>query len=230
MNDSIIAIKIQDGCSQRCSYCATRLYRGASVSIPYKTIYDNIKLLSKLEKANHVYLCGVNSLEYYDEQVGDYCALLQKLIIDFPNMLFSLEFINPFFVDKAIKIMDLVKNNPDHLSDNFCIDIQSASDKLLKSMHRPYNKEVLTKIFDYAKNNGIKIRTEIIVGFPGETEEDFLETYDFLSKYEFDFLACVFSPMKGTEAISLPNKVSDETAIKRMEKLKQLKDKLGYES
>lgn len=228
MKNNSITIKIQDGCSQKCSYCIVNILRGPSISIDYNTIYTDISFFSKIRNTKNIWLCGINTLEYFDKNIGDICFLIKRLIIDFPDMYFSLDFINPFNIDKLFNIMDLIKNNKDHLNNKFIISIQSASNKILANMHRPYTKDSLIKIFNYAKNNNINLHSEIIVGFPGETEEDFLETYNFLKEYKFDFQAKVFSPRPGTEAINLPNQVLEEVIIKRIKKYRELKKELGY--
>lgn len=229
MNKESIAIKIQDGCSQHCAYCIVRKLRGMPVSISYDTIYNDIRLFSEKEHSNRVYLTGVNTLEYFDESVGDICGLLKKLLKDFPDLIFSLEFINPFFTDRIFNLMDLINANSTHLVNSFCISIQSASNKILKAMHRPYTSTTLKEIFDYAKRLQINICTEVIVGFPGETEEDFQETYDFIKSYNVDFLAFIFSPRSDTEALSLPNQIPESIKENRMKRLRELKKEMGFD-
>lgn len=229
MNKEPIAIKIQDGCSQHCAYCIICKLRGMPVSIPYDTIYDDIKLFSEKEHSNHIYLTGVNTLEYFDESVGDICSLLKRLLKDFPDLIFSLEFINPFFTNRIFNLIDLINANPTRLVNSFCISIQSASDKILMAMHRPYTSTILKKIFDYAKRLQVNVYTEVIVGFPGETEEDFQETYDFIKLYNIDFLACVFSPRPDTEALSLPNQIPESIKENRMKRLRELKKEMGFD-
>lgn len=227
VNNSI-SIKIQDGCSQRCAYCIVCLLRGVSISIPYKDIYKDIEFFSKAENTKEIWLSGINTLEYYDESIGDLCDLIKKLITDFPDIYFSLDFINPFGTEKIFRLIDLMNEYPTHLNNKFILSIQSASNTVLKRMHRPYTKDVLIKIFDYAKSHNIQLRSEIIPGFPGETEEEFLDTYNFIKKYKYDFQTKAFSPRPGTEAISLPNQIPENVIIQRTKAYRELKHELGY--
>lgn len=228
-NNGSVTVKIQDGCSQNCSYCLVRKLRGKSISYSFEDIYNDIATFSRFKHSRKIYICGINTLEYEHESCGDLILLMQRLIKAFPSYLFELDNINPFNIDKVFEIINLISTNPDHITNKVCISIQSVSDRLLRAMHRPYTQESLRKIFTYAKEKEVELTTEIIIGFPGETEEDFQETYEFLEEFGCDFVAHVFSPRPETEAISLPDQISEEVIKDRLDKYKILKKRLGYD-
>ena len=134
MNENKATVKIQDGCSQQCSYCLVRKLRGKSVCFSYDTISEDIKLFSEIKKTNHICICGVNTIEYNHESIGNIIDLMKQLFVDFPDMIFELDNINPFDEVKLIELIELMKHN-NHIYNKVCVSIQSASDKLLASMH-----------------------------------------------------------------------------------------------
>lgn len=223
MNDKLVTVKVQDGCSQLCSYCLVRKLRGKSISLSYSEIISDIVLFSSIKNSNKICICGIDTLEYYNESVGNLIDLLKKLVLEFPNMIFELDNINPFNETMILDLLELMKITP-NLAKKLCISIQSASDNLLNKMHRPYKLENLKKIFQYGKDNNLMLTTEIIVGFPGETEEDIDITYNFLKEFGCDFIAHSFSPRPETEAINLPNQIPESIIIERMNRYKKLKE------
>lgn len=220
-------IKIQDGCSQKCGYCVVREFRGPSVSESYEDIYNTVKDCSENRGMKLLQLEGVNSIEYYHESVGDLIDLCKKLLADFPDVYFMVGQVNPFDENKFKRLMDLI-GSEERLLKTCLVPIQSASNTALARMHRPHTQEKLRELLNYAKEKGVEFTVEIIPGFPGETEEEFMDTYNFLDEISpVAFYTHAFSRRPGTEATSLPNQISEEVIIERMEKYKELQKKIA---
>lgn len=217
-----ISIKVQDGCSQNCSYCIVRELRGKSQSYSYQDICKDIDFFINELDCKTFDLCGVNTLEYHHVSIGDFIDLCKSLSNKYAGIDFIIDNINPFDKNKVYRLIDLVKETC-NISKELFISIQSASNNLLKAMHRPYTKESLYDIFNYAKINNIIIKTEIIVGFPGETESDFEETYDFLKFFGVNFTAHVYSNRPGTEAAEkYTDIIPEEVILSRINKYRKL--------
>lgn len=220
-------IKIQDGCSQRCGYCVVREFRGASVSEDYQDIYNEVKDCVEEGGMKILQLEGVNAIEYFHPSVGDLIDLCKKLLEDFPETYFMVGQVNPFDEDKFRRLVDLISSS-DHMIKTCLFPIQSASDSALRRMHRPHTQEKLRELLNYAKEKGVEFTVEIIPGFPGETEEEFMDTYNFLDEISpVTFYTHAFSRRPGTEAASLPDQVTEETIIQRMEKYKALQKEIA---
>ena len=220
-------IKIQDGCSQKCGYCVVREFRGPSVSESYEDIYNTVKDCSENRGMKLLQLEGVNSIEYYHESVGDLIDLCKKLLADFPDVYFMVGQVNPFDENRFKRLMDLI-GSEERLLKTCLVPIQSASNTALARMHRPHTQEKLRELLNYAKEKRVEFTIEIIPGFPGETEEEFMDTYNFLDEISpVAFYTHAFSRRPGTEAASLPNQISEEVIIERMEKYKELQKKIA---
>lgn len=220
-------IKIQDGCSQKCGYCVVREFRGPSVSESYQDIYDNVKSCIEEHGMQLLQLEGVNSIEYNDPEAGDLIGLCERLLKDFPNTYFMVGQVNPFNEDKFKRLMDLI-GSEERLLKTCLVPIQSASNTALARMHRPHTQEKLRELLNYAREKGVEFTIEIIPGFPGETEEEFMDTYNFLDEISpVAFWTHAFSARPGTEAASLPNQVPEDIIVERMEKYKELQKKIS---
>lgn len=219
-------IKIQDGCSQKCGYCIVREFRGPSVSESYDSIYTQVKSCIEEHGMRVLQLEGVNAIEYYHESVGDLIALCERLLKDFPNTYFMVGQVNPFNEDRFIRLVDLISKS-EHMLKTCLFPIQSAADSALFRMHRPHTQSKLRELLTYAKAKNIEFTVEIIPGFPGETEEEFQATYNFLNEISpVAFYTHAFSRRPGTEAASLPDQVPEEIIIDRMEKYKVLQKQI----
>lgn len=220
-------IKIQDGCSQKCGYCVVREFRGPSMSESYEDIYNNVKSCIEDHGMKLLQLEGVNAIEYNDPKVGDLIGLCQRLLQDFPDTYFMVGQVNPFNEDKFRRLMDLI-GSEEKLLKTCLVPIQSASNTALARMHRPHTQEKLRELLNYAREKGVEFTIEIIPGFPGETEEEFMDTYNFLDEISpVAFWTHAFSARPGTEAATLPNQISEEVIVERMEKYKELQKKIS---
>lgn len=220
-------IKIQDGCSQKCGYCVVREFRGPSVSEPYTDIYANVKSCIEDHGMKLLQLEGVNSIEYNDPEVGDLIGLCERLLKDFPEVYFMVGQVNPFDEDKFKRLMDLI-GSEERLLKTCLVPIQSASNTALARMHRPHTQEKLRELLNYAREKGVEFTIEIIPGFPGETEEEFMDTYNFLDEVSpVAFWTHAFSARPGTEAAILPDQIPEDVIVERMEKYKELQKRIS---
>jgi len=217
-------LKVQDGCDYTCSFCTIPLARGKSRS---GTISDTIKAAKDIAKSGNkeIVLTGVN--------IGDFGKGNDESFIDLIKELDSINEINRIRIssiepnlltDEIIEFCNLSKK----LMPHFHIPLQSGSDKILKAMRRRYDKKVyqnrIKKIKDI--NQDTCIGVDVIVGFPGESEEEFLETYNFLIELDITYLHVFsYSERADTNAIKLDEKVSKSDKSKRSKMLHILSEK-----
>ena len=207
-------IKIQDGCDFFCSYCLIPYVRGRSRSRDLKDIIDEIKNTN----ANEIVLTGINMSDY---RINGELAL-KTLVkeVDKLNKRFRISSIECLVLDN--EMIDILVN-----SKNFCphfhLSLQSACNETLKRMNRHYTieqfKEIIRKI--RAKFSNVHIATDIIVGFKGETEEEFANTVKNLNEIEFSSMHIFpYSERSGTVASKLDGAV-DKCTVKQREKVLQ---------
>ena len=217
-------LKVQDGCDYTCSFCTIPLARGQSRS---GTISSTIKAAKEIVKSGskEIVLTGVN--------IGDFGKRNNESLIDLINELDSVNEINRIRIssiepnlltDEIIKFCNSSKKFMPH----FHIPLQSGSDKILRTMRRRYDKKVyknrIKKIKD--TNQDTCIGVDVIVGFPGESYEDFLETYNFLIELDISYLHVFsYSERADTDAIKIDGKVSKVDKSKRSKMLHILSEK-----
>lgn len=212
-------LKIQDGCDSFCSYCIVPYLRGKPVSMPLEIVLKN---LHNLIDENEVVLTGIH-LGSWGKDIGmafqDLMLAISKEKFPFRIRLSSLEANE--ITDKLLKILENMENFCHH----FHIPLQSGSDKVLRLMKRNYNKTFFGDKIDNVRKAfpNACIGTDIIVGFPGEDNDAFLETHNFLQNLPIDYIHIfTYSPRDGTEACNYKDKVDKETAYFRYQKLKEL--------
>jgi threonylcarbamoyladenosine tRNA methylthiotransferase MtaB len=220
-------VKINDGCNNSCSYCIVPYVRGRAVSRPLKDIIDNIEKLI-IAGYKEIVLTGVNISCYsYDgSNFDDLVEMVLKIPGDFRVRISSVE--PEGFGDKFIKLFDDPKLCP-HL--HLCL--QSGSDNILSKMHRVYSKADYLNIVEKFKSRcpSINLTTDIIVGFPGETDEDFLETCKMAENIGFSHIHTFkYSVRRGTDAVNLPDHVPEDIKHERSKIIRRLSDnnKLAY--
>ena len=210
-------IKINDGCNNSCSYCIVPHVRGRAVSRPVKSIIDNINKLVGLGY-KEVILTGVN-ISCYDFEDTNFESLIEKILDipgDFRVRISSME--PEGFGEKLATLFAHTKLCP-HL--HLCL--QSGSDNVLSKMGRVYKLAEYIKIIDQFKNEypDFNLTTDIIVGFPGETNEDFQETCKMVKNIGFSHIHTFkFSIRKGTDAEHLREQVPEKIKNERSEKIR----------
>ncbi|MEE4001422.1 tRNA (N(6)-L-threonylcarbamoyladenosine(37)-C(2))-methylthiotransferase MtaB [Tenacibaculum sp. FZY0031] len=231
-------LKVQDGCDYKCTYCTIPLARGISRSDTLENVLKNAKEISE-KGIKEIVLTGVNIGDYGKGEFGNkkhehtFLELVQALDkVDGINRL-RISSIEPNLLKDAT--IDFVSNSNTFVP-HFHIPLQSGSDTLLKKMKRRYLRKVYTdrvaKIKEVMPNACIGV--DVIVGFPGETDELFLETYNYLADLDISYLhVFTYSERPNTEAVEMDGAVPKKTRAKRSKMLRGLsvkKRRAFYES
>lgn len=218
-------IKIQEGCNQFCSYCIIPYARGNIRSRAMDDIINEAKTLIS-NGYKEIVITGINAALYgVDNGQGTLLDVIEKidgLEGKFRIRLSSLE--PAFFDDKYIDRLMSYKKLCSHIH----LSVQSGSNRILKSMNRKYSAEEFAAIVKglRERRQDMNITTDIIVGFPGETEKDFDETCDFVTKMNFGKVHVFkYSKRKGTKAADMTDQVEDAVKSKRSDILIEISDK-----
>lgn len=199
-------LKIQDGCDYTCSFCTIPAARGKSRSDKHQNVLQNFSELLK-RGYKEIILTGVNVGDYTDEDGKDFFALLRDIVAIPGDFRVRISSIEPNLLTDDI--LQLVKSEK-KLCKHFHIPLQSGNSKILKLMQRRYNAEFYSKLINKVKAEipEAGIGVDVIVGFPGESDEDFQVTAKFLAELPISYLhVFTYSERPGTKAISMENKV-----------------------
>ena len=177
-------LKVQDGCNQFCAFCVIPYARGRERSAKLIDVVNEAKELVK--SAKEIVLTGIHTGRYFDGE---------NHLIDLLNELVKIDGLETIrlssieITEITDEIIDLIANNP-KLGLNLHIPLQAGSDKVLKLMNRPYTTKEFIDRINYIREHipHVSISTDLIVGFPNETEEDFQMTLDTLEKVQFSFI------------------------------------------
>ncbi|MCI6277515.1 MAG: tRNA (N(6)-L-threonylcarbamoyladenosine(37)-C(2))-methylthiotransferase MtaB [Clostridium sp.] len=219
-------LKIQDGCNRFCSYCLIPYARGAVCSKKPETVIEEVKNLAK-HGFKEIILSGIHTASY-GVDLEDKVTLIDLLEeieeIDGIERV-RIGSIDPTFFTEDIKdrLVKLQKLCP-----HFHLSLQSGSNDTLKRMNRRYSKEDYKEIVDMLRGaiKDVSITTDIIVGFPGETEEEFEETYEFLKDISLTKMHIFkYSPRKGTKAATMKDQIHGTIKEERSKKLIELNEK-----
>ena len=220
-------IKIEDGCNNFCTYCTIPLTRGNARSRDKDEIINEIKYLISKGYLEFV-LTGIHTAHYGVDLKGITFSDLVEEILNIPGLyrlrISSIE--ESEIDDKLIFLFSKYDNLARHLH----MPMQSGCEKTLKAMGRKYNVNDFIKKVERIREvcPRIAITTDVIVGFPGETDEDFLKTVDFIKKVNFSELHVFpFSARENTKAYSLPNQVDPKIKASRVDTLIKLSEELS---
>lgn len=222
-------VKIEDGCENYCSYCIIPYARG---KVRSKAKEDVLKEIQTLVNNGHheVVLTGIHT-GHYGADLDNYTfAMLLKEIVKIKG-LERLRISSIEITELDEEVLDVIKNN-DIIVSHLHIPLQSGSDTILKLMNRKYDKKYFIDKIEEIRNirPDISITTDIIVGFPGETEELFKETIDTVNKIKFAKIHVFpFSLRKGTKAEELPNHLDETTKKDRVRRLMAISKNLEIE-
>ncbi|CDZ74946.1 Ribosomal protein S12 methylthiotransferase RimO [Peptoniphilus sp. ING2-D1G] len=226
-------VKISEGCNNNCTYCIIPKLRGKNRSRKLEDIYSEVEYLVG-KGAREIILIAQNTTDYGIDIYSDYkLDELIKNISKIKNLKWvRIMYLYPDNITEGL--IEEFKNN-DKLVKYVDIPLQHISDRILKNMNRHTNKSQFQNIVNKLKDNvdGISIRTTLILGFPGENEEDFNELLEFIKLNKFDKLgAFKYSREEGTPAFSMKNQISDDIKEKRyneiMELQKNISNNLNY--
>lgn len=224
-------LKIADGCSNRCTYCAIPYIRGPQIS---RKMEDIIKEANKLAKDGYkeIILIAQDTTKYGIDIYGRprLAELLQELCkIDGIHWIRFLYAYPETIDDELIKV---VKEN-EKICKYFDIPIQHISDTVLKRMNRQSDGKSIRRLIQKLRKEipEVVIRTTVMVGFPGETKEDFEELYDFLKEAKFDKLGCFsYSKEDGTPAARIKEQIHPMTKKSRYNKIMALQQQISKEN
>ena len=223
-------VNIIYGCNKFCTYCIVPYTRGMERSRAKEDILKEVDELIK-DGYKEITLLGQNVNAYGKDLYDDYTLgnLLEDIAKkDIPRIRFMTS--HPWdFTDSMVEVIGKYKN----IMPSVHLPVQSGSSRILKLMGRRYTKESYLELFDKIKKTvpGVSISTDIIVGFPGETEEDFLETLDLVEKCKYDnAFTFIFSKREGTPACKLKDEVSLEEKEERLQRLNNVVNKYFLEN
>ena len=221
-------VKIQDGCNNFCSYCIIPYVRGNVRSKELTSVLEEVEQLVK-EGKKEIVLTGIHTGNY-GRDLGISLSYLLKKLVTIENLkrirISSIE-----ITELDDEFMELLKNEK-IIVDHMHIPLQSGSDKILKLMNRKYDKayfiDKLEQIRQIREN--ISITTDVIVGFPNETLEDFLECIDTIKQCHFTKIHVFpYSKREGTKAASMDGQIDTNTKKERVKKLLELSEELEKE-
>ena len=215
-------LKIQEGCDRFCSYCIIPYTRGPVRSRPINDIISEVKSLAK-NGYKEVVLTGIH-VASYGKDLGD-IRLID--VIKAINDIDGIHRIRTSSVEPLIITDDFLSElkEIDKFCPHFHLSLQSGSDSVLERMNRRYDKAEYKSAVDKIRKiyPDAAITTDIIVGFPGETEEDFETTYNYLKKINFYKMHVFpYSPRKGTVAAKMPDQIQGDVKERRSKKLIEL--------
>ena len=224
--------KVQDGCDYTCSYCTIPMARGVSRSLEADKAAEGFEKLVH-EGYKEIILTGVNVGDYGKNLDTNFYALVKRFAEREGEYRIRISSIEPNLLND--EIIELTSIN-EKMCRHFHIPLQSGSPKVLRLMQRRYKRDLYEELVHKLNNRlpGIGIGVDVIVGFPGETEEDFVDTYNFLKDLPVSYLhVFTYSERPDTKAITMEGSVDVIERKRRNNMLRMLSDKkkmLFYQS
>ena len=223
-------LTVMYGCDNFCSYCVVPYVRGRERSRTPEAILKEFKELVKL---------GYKDITLLGQNVNSYGKNLDKPI-NFSQLLkmldkvegdYRIRFMTSHPKDATHELIDTIASS-NHICHHLHLPFQSGNNRVLKEMNRKYTREQYLSLVEYAKEKipDVSLTSDIIVGFPGETYEEFLDTVDLIKKIEFTSLfTFIYSPRVGTRAAKLPDPISHEEKSKWFTELCDVQEKIAAE-
>lgn len=229
-NTKTASLAITFGCNNFCSYCIVPYVRGRERSVPMKDLIDEAREFVK-KGYKEIILLGQNVNSYGKglSEEENFANLLQG-ICDIEGD-FILRFISPHPRDFTDDVIDVIAKNP-KIARSIHVPLQSGSSNILKLMNRGYTKEKFLSLVERLRNKieDVSLTTDIIVGFPQETEEDFLDTLDVVKKARFETaFMFMYSIRQGTKAAVMEGQISEELKNERLQRLISLQNRVSKE-
>ncbi len=222
-------VSIMEGCSKYCTYCVVPYTRGEEVSRPLNDVIIEIETLAK-QGVREINLLGQNVNAYRGEmddgEIASFSLLLHYVaaVDGIDRIRFTTS--HPLeFTDDIIEAYEEIPELVSHLH----LPVQSGSNRILNAMKRGHSREDYLEIMEKIKKvrPGISLSSDFIIGFPGETDEDFADTLSLIESVGFDFsYSFIFSPRPGTPAAEYPDDVSMEVKKQRLQTLQKRLDEM----
>lgn len=223
-------IKVQDGCDRFCSYCLIPYARGHIRSRKIENVIEEIKKVVE-EGINEVVITGIHIASYGRDFKGENIGLID--LLEEINKIQGLHRIRLGSIEPTIITDEFVErlSKLDKICDHFHLSLQSGCTETLKRMNRRYTTEEFKAVTKRlrAKFPNVALTTDIIVGFPGETDDEFNTTYEFLKEIAFYKMHIFkYSQRKGTKAAVMPNQIDGKIKEERSKKLIELSNENEY--
>lgn len=214
------SISITYGCNNFCAYCIVPYVRGRERSVPMEEILHDVR--QYVEKGyKEIILLGQNVNSYGKEfKNGDNFARLLEEICKVEGD-FIVRFVSPHPRDFTDEVIDVIAKN-EKIARSLHLPLQAGSSRILKAMNRGYTKEQYIALANKIKERipGVALTADIIVGFPGETEEDFQDTLDVVRQIQFEnSFMFMYSIRKGTKAATMENQIDEKVKKDRLQRL-----------
>jgi len=219
-------IKVQDGCDRFCSYCIIPYARGPVRSRNINNIIEEISEIAK-HGIKEVVITGIH-IASYGKDLKENLSLID--VLERANKVHGIERIRLGSLEPTIITEDFLQRltKLDKICHHFHLSLQSGCNDTLKRMNRRYSSEQFYESVCLLRKyyNDVALTTDVIVGFPGETDEEFETTYNFLEKVNFSKMHIFkYSKRKGTVADKLPNQIDGNTKNIRSQRLKEMSNK-----
>lgn len=221
-------VKIAEGCNNNCSYCIIPKLRGRNRSRNIEDIHEEVKFLVK-KGAKEIIIIAQNSTDYGLDIGESLSSLLKSIDTIEGDYIIRILYL---YLDRVNdELLDTIKNSK-HIVPYFDIPMQHISDSVLMRMNRQTTKEEITNLINKIRErmpNAI-LRTTLIVGFPGESEEEFNELLDYIKTIKFDKLgAFTYSREEDTPAYSMKKQIAEEEKLRRLDKIMQAQALISQE-
>ncbi len=218
-------VKISDGCSRHCAFCTIPSIRGPYHSFTFDSIYSDIAQKVKGGAKEIVLIAQDSGMWGLDlEPRESLASLLRRLASSFPTTWFRVLYLEPVGVtDELISVLSEYDNICNYLD----IPFQHCDSAILKSMNRSGSRKEFEQLIHRIRQSipDITLRTTLIVGYPGETDEQFEDLCDFISEAQLDYVGVfAYSREEGTKAASLPDQIDEDTKQERLQTIRDLAD------
>ena len=220
---SRVNVKIQDGCNNACTFCIVHVARGKSVSVPQDEVVKNCVSLDAAG-VKEIVLTGINLGNYSDPTLAE---LLRVLLKNTQGCRFRISSIEP--PEVTDDLLSVINEAGWRVCHHFHLPLQSGSDDVLERMDRHYSSKDFMNLVNKtrAMMPNFSFTTDIIVGFPGESDEDFQRTIDVAKQVSFSKIHVFpYSKREGTPAATMVNQVSEQVKSRRAKELRDLSDGL----
>lgn len=223
-------LKIAEGCSNCCTYCAIPMIQGKYISREYE---DIIKEANELANKGYqeIIVIAQDTTKYGIDLYGK--QRLSELLNDLSKIkgIKWIRFLYAYPESITDELIEVVKNN-EKICNYFDIPIQHISDSILTAMNRKSNEDTIKKLIDHIRKliPDVIIRTTLIAGFPGESEDDFGKLKEFVKNYKIDKLGCfAYSKEENTKAAIMKNQIKEKIKIKRANEIMELQQQISKE-
>ena len=220
-------LPIMHGCNNFCSYCIVPYVRGREISRNYKEILDEIRVL-ELNNVKEITLLGQNVNSYNSDL--DFPDLL-KIVSENTESIEWIRFISSHPKDISEKLIETIRDDM-KICNHIHLPVQHGSDRILDRMNRKYTLKNYLELVERIKFMipDVSLTTDLMVGFPGETEEDFEKIIEIMETVRYsDAFTYYYNPREGTEAFSFEDTVPEKTKLERLDRIIKLQRKISHE-